>query len=102
MNLTVEKTPNGKTLVSPGTDYVEPLKDTAAKLLAALLEYPNRFTTYNTLSNKIWGVDTDQYKEGSIRVHLNRVRNFLREVETEYEILTVSGRGLILITESNE
>jgi DNA-binding winged helix-turn-helix (wHTH) protein len=88
------------------TDRVEGevLKNNACKLLQVIFQNPNRVITRSELIKSVWGQSypVDVHSENLLKVHLHKVREFLRNSET-LELCTVVAkrdinRGVILRT----
>ena len=70
------------------------------ELLFKLLSYPNRVMTKMQLLEDIWGYESNS-SEDTIKTHINKIRNKLKEVN-EFEIVSVKGLGYKILMVIND
>lgn len=70
------------------------------ELLFKLLSYPNRVMTKRQLLEGIWGYESNS-SEDTIKTHINKIRNKLRDVK-EFEIISVKGLGYKIVMVSKD
>lgn len=71
------------------------LPDNQGKIMELLLENYQQLVTKESLLNKVWGT-TEYVDENAIHVNMTRLKKSLHNLNTDYEISTIRGKGYCL------
>ncbi|MDZ5253726.1 response regulator transcription factor [Clostridium sp. LIBA-8841] len=72
------------------------LSENQGKIMELLLSNPNDIVTKDMLFEKIWGTK-DYIDENALQVNMTRLKKTIKNLNMDYEIMTIRGKGYKLV-----